>query len=389
MKILMLPTWFGGIGWWRFQVPAKVLRNAGHEVFCPTADQLNFELAKRHNNPFAWLEEEIPKYDLVHAGYSADPTLSIALFNSRDKFNVPVIIDIDDDIDHVPTYNKGWATFYPGSRGQKTVKTQLNYADGVTFSTIPLANTLKYLTKHNKSIVLENWIDVDSWDFPTPPERQKDKSIRLMITGGNGRYGDWEIFKEPIEWAMKKYDGTDGKPLLRLFFIGGTPDWVLPYIESKNDPTKNRVFYIHPTSSVPLFNKLVRYVSPDIILSPTQKNEFNRSKSGLKFLEASLVGAVFVCTDFDTYSNAPDDCCIKVDNTFTQWQGAIGELIENVELRSKLANKAKSYVLDYCDAKDHITPRLEFYQSVLEDYKCRMSQPVVQGQEATLVPDKP
>jgi len=385
MKVLMLPSIYGGVSWWRFEVPARALLAAGVDVYCPTFKELEAQCSPE-GGLVTWLHENAAKYDLIHTGYTGVMEAAKTLFDLRDKHGIPIIIDIDDDLDHVPTYNNGWKSFRPGAFGNRIAKTQLSHADAVTFSTPPLMEALKYLNPDRPKAVLENWIEIDSWDHPTPPERAKDKSVRLMVTGGNGRYGDWQIFKEPIEWAMNKYDGLEGRPLLRLFFLGGTPDWVAPWLTNKEDPTANRCFYLHPCDDVQLFNKMIRHVSPDIILSSTQKNDFNKSKSGLKFLEASLAGAAFICTDFDTYSNAPADCCVKVDNTFTQWQGAIGELVENKELRDRLADKAKAYVLDNCDAAMHIGPRLDFYKSVLEDYKCRTSQQVAQAQVATSVP---
>lgn len=388
MKIMMLQTWFGGVGWWRFQVPARALKALGHEVWCPTADELSHAVAKHKNNPFAWLEAEMPKYDIVHAGYTSDPSLAIALFKNRDKFGIPVITDIDDDIDHVPPYNKGWTGFYPGSKGQRVAKTQLTHSDGVTFSTEPLSEVLGYVAKDCPSTVLGNWIDVDSWDQPTPKERVEDDSVRLMITGGGGRYGDWEIFKEPLEWAMKHYDGNEGRPMLRLFFMGATPDWILPYISDKAAPLGNRVFYLHPTPIVPLFNKVVRYVSPDIIVSPTQKNTFNRSKSGLKFLEASLANAAFLCTDYDTYSIAPPGTCLRVDNTYTQWKESLAALIEDKGLRMQLVMNAKTWVLDNATSDKHIYQWLDFYQSVLSrgDLPCQSLSPAP-GQAVESAPE--
>lgn len=357
MKVLMLPTYHGGIGWWRFQVPAKYLAQAGVDAWCPTADQLDAKI-KRVGSFDAWLDANIKDYDVVHVGYTPSLDFAKAVLVACEKYNVPVIVDIDDDFDKVPTYNTGYRGFYPGSPGQKIAKTLARHAAHVTFSTKPLAKALGYLNHNNT--VLENWVDIDSWDHPTPPERAADKGIRLMMTGGRGRYGDWQIVKEPLEWAMNKY------PNLRLFFLGATPDWVAQWMPSPNDPLANRAFYLQTTQGVALFNQMVRYVAPDIILSPTAKNDFNASKSGLKFYEAALAGAAFVCTDYDTYSCAPNDCCLKVDNTYAQWQGALENLIENAQLRQGLADRAKAYVLDSCGAEAHIEPRITLYEKVVE-----------------------
>jgi len=383
VKIMMLPTWFGGVSWWRFEKPAEALRAAGHEVYIPTSEELQHQTKTK--NPFEWMEEKIQNYDILHVGYAADQSLPIALFKFRDKYNIPIVVDIDDDLDHVPTYNKGRSAFYPGSVHSRVVKTQLMHADGVTFSTPPLAETLAYLVKNNLSAVLGNWANPDDFDYSTPKERHEDQSIRLMVTGGSGRYGDWEIFEEPLKWAMAHYDGTGGKPMLRLFFMGGTPAWVLPYMSDKLNPEANRVFYIQPTPDVTLFNKVIRYVSPDIIISPVQTNDFNRSKSGLKFLEAALVGAAFLCTDYPTYEIAPKGSCLKVDNIFTQWQESLSALIEDKKLRAKLVDSARDFVLENALAEHYVRERVEFYSKVISARRASMCQS--SSQEVGLVPE--
>lgn len=363
MKILMLPTYFGGISWWRFEVPARALAARGHEVYCPNGDQLDDHL-RRAGSWKNWLLGEVGKYDLLHVGYNPEPDFAISLFEVRDRLRVPIITDLDDALHAVPTYNGGYAAFHPGSRGSRVVQAQMAHSDALTFSTDPLAAHFgpKFQIPH---AVLGNWIDPQDWTFPTPPERAEDRSVRLMVTGGNGRFGDWEIFKEPLQALMAKYNGEDGKPMLRLFFIGATPDWVGEWLQSKDDPKANRAFYIQPTERVREFNKAVQFIRPDIIASPTVHNEFNRCKSGLKYLEAAMAGAAFVCSDFDTYNIAPKDACIRLDNTQTQWTEGLSALIEDEALRLRLASKAAAHVLDACTIGAHIQEREDFYQQVL------------------------
>lgn len=374
MKILMVPTYYGGISWWRFEIPAKHLRLQGHEVYCPTLDQLKQHIKDSSGSFGVWLLAEMPKYDLVHIGYSPTTDIAKAALIARDTHNVPLITDIDDNLDKVPPYNPGWGAFHAGGIGAKIAKVQLANSDAISFSTEVLAKELSYLTTNNTSKVLGNWVDIDSWDCPSPKERQHDQSVRLMVTGGNGRFGDWSIIKEPLEWAMAKYDGTDGKPMLRLFFLGATPDWVEKWMLDKRDPEANRCFYIHPTMYVDLFNKMIRYVSPDIIVSPVQDNDFNRSKSGLKFLEASLAGAAFLCTDYPTYDVAPKGTCLKVDNTPTQWKESLAALIEDPALRGQLVEKARDWTLANATAETHIEPRVLFYQQVIDARRAKTCQ---------------
>jgi glycosyltransferase involved in cell wall biosynthesis len=388
MKILMLPSIYGGVSWWRFDIPSKALKAAGYDVTCLNYDETE-EAVRQAGSFYSWLRSEAEKHDILHCGYTGVMDAATTIYRIRDECKIPVVVDVDDDLDHVPTYNPGWKSFYPSSIGQRIAKTQLAHANAITLSTKPLAEALAYLVKDTPSAILENWIDVDSWDCPTPPERSLDESVRVMVTGGNGRFGDWAIIKDPLEAAMAKFDGRQGRPMLRLFFLGGTPDWVLPWVQDRLDPLANRCFYIHPTRDVEPFNRAVRYVAPDIILSPVQKNDFNRSKSGLKFLEAALAGAAFLCTDFDTYSLAPQGTCLKVDNTYTQWVESIEALVEDPALRRSLANSAREFVVDKCQAKDHVYSRIEFYTSVLEGKPiCRPSQVQEVAPVATSAPDK-
>ena len=377
MKVLMLQSYYGGIGYWRFETPAKALTEAGVDVFCPSADAIN-KLTEQAGSFAAYLDMNVPRYDLVHCGYNPKLDVAKVLLETCRRHKVPLIVDLDDNLDAIPTYNAGWSSFYPGSTGQRVTKTFLKHADHVTFSTSTLAKALSYLNPNHT--VLENWVNVDGWDHPTPPERALDKGVRLMITGGKGRYGDWEILHEPLESLMRTY------PQLRLFFLGATPDWVRQWMSSSSDPAANRAFYLQSTHNVPLFNQLVRYVSPDIIISPTTKNVFNASKSPLKFYEASLAGAAFVCTDFDTYAIAPNDCCLRVDNTPTQWREAISALIDDSHRRDRLVDRAKSWVLANADIKDHIMDRITLYEQVVREAKCRLSPPPV-GLEVSSAPE--
>lgn len=362
MRILFIPSYYGGISWWRFEVPAKALRAAGHEVTLPSVAHMS-EIYQSGGFK-GWLAAQMQAFDIIHVGYSGEPEFAKGLFEVRDKYQTPVITDIDDDVDSVPPYNSGWRTYGAAKTGQRVVKTQMQYSDGVTFSTPPLSEAL---AKYNPvNAVLDNWVDVDSWDFPTPKARYDDQSIRIMVTGGRARYGDWSIIKEPLELVMAKYDGKEGRPKARLFFLGATPDWVNPWMEDKKDPLANSCTYLQPTTDLLLFNKMVRHVAPDIMLAPVQENSFNRSKSGLKFFESALAGATFICTDFPTYANAPDDCCIKVGNSLAQWQWALEEAITRADWRRELAGRAREYVVDNCQAGHHIIARTEFYERVIE-----------------------
>ena len=52
---------------------------------------------------------------------------------------------------------------------------------------------------------------------------------------------------------------------------------------------------------------MLRWINPDIILSPMEKNDFNLAKSNLKWLESGAVGACFVGERWGEYERTVED----------------------------------------------------------------------------------
>lgn len=363
MKILHLYTQSGGVNQWRMKIPASALRKAGHEVVDFWGDNHAFEdIGKANNNkvlePLCRMMETV---DVVHCGYSdilAHTELLVQMreYSLRIGHGVPFLVDLDDDILNVPAYNLGYKAYHPGAPGKKMVLLQAHVADGLAVSTEPLA---KIMAPHSNNIYhLPNLDDSTLWEgVSIDPERHKDKSVRLLFAGGQGRYGDLDVVKEPVEWAMSYYDGKvhggSRRPKLRLFTVACTPDWAAPWMQDDENPKANSAFHIWH-SDPQTYRTALSWISPDIFMNPVQMNTFSASKSCIKAYEASHVGAAFIGTDWPTHDPLPAGTCLKVDNTPTQWKESLGQLIEDEELRLRLANGLKSHVLEKCQIGTHI-----------------------------------
>jgi hypothetical protein len=165
---------------------------------------------------------------------------------------------------------------------------------------------------------------------------------------------------------MQFYDGTDGKPMLRLIFMGCIPDWAGRWMLSSSDPAANRAFGILGCFNVATYRATLRWLAPDIFFSPVQANEFNKSKSHIKAFDAAEAGAAFLCTDWPTYGDVPTSAAIKVSNTTTQWREAIGALVEDAALRTRLNTRLKEWVADTQLIDTHIHRWVDFYTAVRE-----------------------
>lgn len=358
MKILMLTTQNAAIAWWRFQAPAKALRAAGHEVTIFEEPEYS-EAAVSYGGLWGWLLEHSHDYDVIHVGYSSSDVLTRILLAIRHKENKKFITDIDDDYTKVPTYNAGFKTFGPATLDRRIVRAQLLVSDAISVTTPTLSQALDVSSRPHH--ILPNMVYLPDWDHPVDPQRHKDSTIRIMLAGGNARYGDWALIQEALESVVAKYGQK-----VRLIFAGCTPDWVEQWLQDRGVPENNRATYVQPVMDPALFPKVMKWLAPDIYLSPTIPNQFNASKSNLKAIEAALSGATFMCTDFTTYGDVPNDACLKVSNTYTQWFEGLSALVEDATLRKRLNHKCLNWVYDTRDITKNTKMWLDTYQSVLD-----------------------
>lgn len=357
----------GGIGLYRSWIPAEALKRKGHKVEYQKDYQTYFDyLAKNNKNIHQWFEDVAWKNDIIHLNYTtllSQTQFAVALRNYAHithNHNIHLITDLDDDIHNVPKYNLAYKSYLPGSSEKKNLLIQLRVSDGVSVTN----NRLKEVIKDDaKNItILPNYCNPNDWPNISNTKRKEDKSIRLMFTGGPAHYNDLKEVEEAIEYVMKYYDGTKGKPYVRLFFLGCTPDYVKKYMQSKLDPFLNRCFYLRPGSVTAYWNML-SYVEPDILFSPIESNVFNKSKSCIKAYDSVISKSSFICSDYDTYNEVPSNTCLKASTSY-QWKESLGELIENPSLRDKLKKNMKEWVLTERQIDDHIYKWEDYYTSI-------------------------
>ena len=111
------------------------------------------------------------------------------------------------------------------------------------------------------------------------------------------------------------------------------------------------------------YEKAIR--SSDIALLPLRDNEFNRSKSDLKFIECAANGATVLASPL-VYSNTIQDgvtgFIYRDDREFIN---KLNLLIRNKNLRRMVAEKAYAYVKSERLMSQHYMERLEWYRELL------------------------
>jgi len=106
--------------------------------------------------------------------------------------------------------------------------------------------------------------------------------------------------------------------------------------------------------------------SSDIALLPLRDNEFNRSKSDLKFIECAGNGAVVLASPV-VYANTIEDGKTGfIYRDGREFVNKLNLLIRNKNLRRMVAEKAYDYVRRERLMSQHYTERLDWYRELLQ-----------------------
>ena len=189
------------------------------------------------------------------------------------ELGIPMIMDVDDYFEGVPMGNVAhgaWVYERP-----KLFRAMLEMADHRIASTPFLAD--KYDCN-----VAPNFVKTDQWDYPNRPKSDK---ITLLHCGSLNRAEDFLI----QEIAFRDFLN---QPNTQIIFMGWLPAWAQNF-----EP--GRVVFCNwvPYNEDPWghkFNRMLRWLNPDISVSPLLHNDFNLAKSNIKWLESAMVGAAFV-----------------------------------------------------------------------------------------------
>jgi len=218
-------------------------------------------------------------------------------------------------------------------------------ADLVTCSTKFLAEEYKKL--NNNVVVLPNCIDPFYFDEPL---RNENGKIRMGIVGSIGVTDDLWVAEpilrhylndERVEIVMFSMPPKGQDKLIRELYHDEYK--LLDEIMS----AKNIVW--QPFVDMQDYYDTLNELRLDIMLIPRADTYFNRCKSNLKFLEASMFEIPTIAQGFSDnqspYEQDPEDSqhMIIVKNN-DKWVEAIESLINDKEKRTEMGKKAKEYV---------------------------------------------
>jgi hypothetical protein len=193
------------------------------------------------------------------------------------KRQMPLVLDFDDDFMAVPLANPAYEPFsHPAV--QEALKVLLELADCVMVSTQPLADKLAPLTRRVEVVV--NAYN----DYLLPMDRPKQARERTILWRGSQTHDeDLLAFSDEIVQVAKD------NPTWRFVFLGARP-WVLQGRMQAEWSASMGIFEMH---------ELLRDdLRPGIVQVPLMDNAFNRAKSNVAWIEATMAKALCVMPEF-------------------------------------------------------------------------------------------
>lgn len=237
-----------------------------------------------------------------------------------------VIYDIDDDLFDckvTSTKIKNWTA----ELSNRCIFFAKN-ADLVTVSTKFLQEKVKPFNKNVQ--ILRNVLDENLWELSN---RQQHK-VTIGYMGTRSHDNDLKI----VTPALNKLKNEFGD-FVEFEYIGAIQG-PCEIIGAKEIKISN--------SDYPVFVDCMKKIHWDIGIIPLEHNEFNKSKSDLKFLEFSAMKLAIVVSNHDIYSQVAqhNKNCLVSQNDPNDWYKMLKALIQDRKLRERLSQKAFSQLLE-------------------------------------------
>lgn len=220
---------------------------------------------------------------------------------------------------------------------------------GVTVTTPFLAQIYRDQGCKNVHVYPNSIIESDFYI----PELAPHKGIRILWQGSTSHFEDWFPVQEALVQVLKE------NPHVTLVIYGAL--W--KYLE-RNVPEGQLEF--HPWSDYSTYKVKRHILGTDINLCPLIDTPFNRSKSALKWYEASIgpTPEATLAANVGPYQEIEHGKTGLLYSTPEEFKTNLQALIKSKELRLALASHARDWVRLNRAAEKTALPLIEFYESL-------------------------
>ena len=281
----------------------------------------------------AQIEHLYKKCDVAVFQTIAYPWAICFLLGLKEKYKKPTLMEIDDYMFDLPASNVASNVYKSGSQCARTSTIHLEMSDGIITST----NYLKRAySAHNKNIyVVRNGIDFEVWDNLIPSKKRKH--LRIGFAGGPNHTRDVEYIARAVLQIRDEYPNVD------FMFFGCVIDRLKNQkrIKTHEDFVDRKVYPQH-----------LKNMGFDIGLAPLVDNQFNRSKSNLRWQEYSALGIPTIASPIIPFKESIEhNKTGLLAKSHQDWVDAMRLLINDEAKRKAIGQKAYYRVKKDYDVK--------------------------------------
>ncbi|MGD9971475.1 MAG: glycosyltransferase [Desulfatirhabdiaceae bacterium] len=248
--------------------------------------------------------------------------------------SIRLVLEIDDDL--LNLHQKTGNDVRYAGKNIEALKMIAKSADTVVVSSPPLADAMRVLNPHVTCVPNVHderiWLEKGNEGF-IRPQKMPDKWIKILYMGTKTHENDLNLIKSAYTKIRHEY----GKRV-ELEIVGGIPDDVTGFapqlkpkcIGANSDAYCDFVHWFRQTNHW------------DFGVIPLELTPFNRKKSYIKILDYAALGVPVICSDIEPYREIVRDGenGLLVQNDTLSWYNAMKKLIDNPELRDRLAENA-------------------------------------------------
>lgn len=250
----------------------------------------------------------------------------IAEARAQDKI---IVYEIDDLLTELPEVHPDFNQY---KKVRASILAAIIEADAVTCSTPAIAD---YVRDFNPNVwVIPNYLNDKLWDLRTitrPTEQPAKKPLTIGYLGTHSHKPDLEMVIPTLVRILERF-GDDIK--LRLWGISPQSDLI---------GRKNVEWLSLGMVDYAQFAAYFSKQECDIFIAPLLDNQFNRSKSSLKFLEYSALGIAGIYSQIKPYESVVDqEVNGFLASTPEEWEAYITRLIDNPNLRYQIGSEAQA-----------------------------------------------
>lgn len=366
---------YGGVSYYRVIKPAQALQKLGWDVTIVGHDLVE----KYGDTPEQIWPSVFSEFDAVVVKQMDNPAAASPMFFFAERYDVPIILDLDDDYFSVKPDQPAWEVYKPGSQKRAIFGATLSLVDAIFVSTQPLKDSygkhLQEIYKMDKPIfVLPNCNQFADWPIKQVPPPHG--VVTIGYAGSITHNADLKMVLPAIMYVMEKY------PHVRFEILGAMYKQALDEMVAGYPKRLTKRIKLKPgTHSWDGYPELLASQNWDIGICPLVDDTFNRGKSHIKWMEYAMAGLPVVASPTFPYSE-PINGTPVIENGVTgffarstgDWIMLLSRLIEDWPLRQQIAGNAKAAITRNWQYDKHASLWADALNDVLCNFQTRRTK---------------